>query len=187
MYTKCTSQRAADQQRLFEQVMLDMLKDQLFEDISISELCRRAGLSRKTFYRLYEAKADVIYAMIDHAVMEAECFVPDASVGPGEMHRFLAYWKSRKEFLDVMKSNRISSLLSQQAVLHVMREAPEIVRCLGAEDSVHGRQSLIFYVTGLFSLVLDWHDRDFADSIDEMAAMLMRLMTTPPVKYPLEV
>ena len=185
MYTQCTSERSAVQQRKFEEVMLQMLKERLFEDISISELCRRTGLSRKTFYRLYEAKADVVYAMIDHAILDSEGFVPDDSVGPGGMHRFLAYWKSKKELLDVMRANRISSLLSQQMVIHIMNEAPEIVRCFGADDARDGRERVIFYVSGLFALVLDWHSRDFAESIDEMSGTLMRLMMTVPVKNPL--
>ena len=187
MYSRCVSEKAVAQQRQFEAALLEMMKERLFEEISISELCRYTGLSRKTFYRLYDAKADVIYAMIDHAILDAASFVPDESVGPGGMHRFLAYWKSRKELLDMMGKNRISALLSQQAVIHIMNEAPEIVRCFGAEDSVFGRDKMIFYVTGIFSLVLAWHNRDFDLSIDEMSDLLMNLMTTVPVKEPLEI
>jgi hypothetical protein len=98
------------------------------------------------------------------------------------MHKFLAFWKSKRELLDILKTNRISALLAQQVVLHIMREAPEIVRCFGAEDPQNGAERMKFYVTGLFTLVLSWHDRDFAESIDEMSTMLMQLMTTPPVK-----
>jgi len=185
MYSRCISEKSAAQQRQFEAALLELMKDRLFEDISISELCRRTGLSRKTFYRLYEAKADVVYAMIDHAILDAEAFTPDESVGPGGLHRFLAYWKSRKELLDVLKKNRISALLPQQAVQHVMCEAPEIVRCFGA-DSEYGREKMIFYVTALFALVQDWHNRDFDRSIDALSAMMMQLMTTPPVKEPLD-
>jgi AcrR family transcriptional regulator len=182
MYSQCVSEKSAAQQRLFEDALLELMAQKLFEEISISELCRKTGLSRKTFYRLYESKADVVYAMIDHAIMDAATFVPDESVGPGGMHKFLAFWKSKRELLDILKTNRISALLSQQAVLHIMREAPEIVRCFGADDPQCGMERMKFYVTGLFTLVLSWHDRDFAESIDEMSTMLMQLMTTPPVK-----
>ena len=186
MYSLCVSEKSAAQQRKFEAALLEMMKERLFEEISISELCRYAGLSRKTFYRLYEAKADVVYAMIDHALLDAGSYEPDETVGPGGLHKFLAYWKSRKELLDMMQKNRISALLPQQAVQHVMREAPEIVRCFGA-DSEYGREKMIFYVTALFALVQDWHSKDFERSIDELSAMMMQLMTTPPVKEPLEI
>lgn len=185
MYSHCVSEKSASQQHRFEAAMLELMKDRLFEEISISELCRYTGMSRKTFYRLYEAKADVIYAMIDHALLDAQGFKPDESVGPGGLHKFLAYWKSKKELLDMLQKNRISALLPQQAVQHVMREAPEIVRCFGA-DSDHGREKMIFYVTALFALVQDWHSKDYDRSIDELSAMMMQLMTTPPVKTPLD-
>ena len=185
MYRRCVSEKSAAQQRQFETALLELMKKRLFEEISVSELCRHAELSRKTFYRLYDAKADVIYAMIDHALLDAGTFEPDETVGPGGLHRFLAYWKSRKELLDMLKRNRISALLSQQAVIHIMHEAPEIARCFGADDSPYGRELIVFYTTGLFSLVLDWADRDFDRSIDEMSAMIMDLLINPPVKRPL--
>lgn len=185
MYSRCVSERSAAQQRQFEAALLELMKDRLFEEVSISELCRFTGLSRKTFYRLYEAKADVVYAMIDHALLDAGTFEPDTAVGPGGLHRFLAYWKSREELLDVLRKNRISTLLSQQAVLHIVQEAPELIRCFGAEDAQFREETMIFYVTGLFSLVLTWHSRGFDMTIDELSNLIMRLLTRPPVQVPL--
>ena len=185
MYRRCVSEKSASQQRKFEAALLKLMKQYLFEEISISELCRQTGLSRKTFYRLYDAKADVVYAMIDHTILDAGSFVPDETVGPGGLHKFLAYWKSQKELLDALKKNRISALLSQQAVIHIMNEAPEIVSCFGAEGSPYGQDTMIFYVTGLFSLVLDWASRDFDRSIDEMSGLILQLLMNPPVKHPL--
>ena len=108
MYNKCVTDKAAAQQRKFETALLELMKDRLFEEISISELCRYTGLSRKTFYRLYETKGDVVYALIDHTIMEEATCEPDSSVGPGELHQFLAFWRSRKELLDMLQKNQIS-------------------------------------------------------------------------------
>ena len=185
MYGQCASERSAAQQRMFEAAMLELMSQRLFENISVSELCRYTGLSRKTFYRLYETKADVVYAMIDHAIMDASSYVPDPSVGPGGLHRFLAYWRSRKDLLDVLKKNQISALLQQQTVIHVLNEVPELVHVFGADSSRNGRDLLVFYISGIFSLVLDWHGHGFDRSIDELAASLMELMMTPPVKCPM--
>ena len=185
MYSRCVSEKSAAQQQKFEAAMLELMKDRLFEEISVSELCRYTGLSRKTFYRLYEAKADVIYAMIDHALLDAGRFQPDKTVGPGGLHRFLAYWRTQRNLLDMLKKNQISALLSQQAVIFIMEEAPEIARCFGADDTPNGRDAIVFYVSGLFSLVLDWAYRDFDRSIDEMSALIMDLLINPPVKRPL--
>lgn len=185
MYARVVSEKSAAQQRRFEAALMELMEENLFENISISELCRRTGLSRKTFYRLYDAKADVVYAMIDHAIMDTDAFVPDASVGPGGMHHFLAYWKSRKQFLDVLAKNRISALLSQQAILLVLNEEPGIVNCFAAGSSDIRKELVTFCISGLFSLVLDWHKRGYDRSIDEMSRILMEVVMTAPVKEPL--
>lgn len=184
MYCQCVSEKSAAQQRCFEAALLELMEQKLFETISISELCRMTGLSRKTFYRLYDAKADVVYAMIDHAIMDTATFIPDDSVGPGGMHHFLAYWKSQKRFLDVLARNRISALLQQQAIIHVLNEAPELVNCFSAGNPDMKKELVTFCISGLFSLVLDWHERGFDRSIDEMSGILMKVVMTAPVKEP---
>ena len=185
MYRKCTSEKSAAQQRQFEAALMELMEEKLFENISISELCRVTGLSRKTFYRLYEAKADVVYAMIDHAIMDTNTFVPDETVGEGGMHHFLAYWKSRKQLLDMLAKNQISVLLSQQAILLVLEEEPDIVNCFCAGSSDVRQEMVTFCISGLFSLLLDWHKRGFDRSIDEMSRILMEVVMTAPVKEPL--
>ena len=186
MYLKCTSEKAAAQQAVFESALMTHMCTGRFEDISIADLCRQTGMSRKTFYRLYDTKSDVIFAMLDHALLRAASYVPDASVKRGRMHHFFAYWTSQKKLLDALLNNRISSLLQQRAVIHVLNELPEVVECFGADDSACGREMVMFYLSGLFALVLDWHQRGYDRSIDEMSDLAMALFTTPPVKAPLK-
>lgn len=183
MYRQCTSEKTAQQQRDFERNMLEMLRSSFYDDISISDLCRRTGLSRKIFYRLYDSKSDVIYAMIDHAILDSKSYIPDESVGSGGVHSFLGYWREQKTLLDVLRDNQISALLQQQVVIHILKEDPEIIRSFGAEDLSRRRDMIVFYISGLFSLVLDWHDRGFDRSIDELSGIIMELLMTPPVKH----
>lgn len=182
MYRQCVSEKGAAQQKLFEDALLDCMRTRLFEEISISELCRTTGLSRKTFYRLYDSKADVIYSMIDRTILEKESFIPDASVKPGGMHNFFAFWLNKRDLLDMLEKNRISALIQQQAVAHTLAESPEIVECFCTENNEYRREMITFYITGLFSLVWDWHRSGFARSVDEMAELGMSLMMEPPVK-----
>ncbi len=140
------------------------------------------GLSRKVFYRLYDSKADVIYSLIDRTLLEMGSFAPDPSVKPGGMHRFFAFWLSKRELMDVLEKNRISALIQQQAVVHVMAESPEIVRCFCAENVEYAREMIMFYMSGLFALVWDWHQSGFVRTVDEMADVGMALLMSPPIK-----
>lgn len=185
MYKLCTTEKTAHQQRQLEQAFLSLSLELPYDDITISEICRRAGLSRKIFYRLFERKSDVLYALLDQTLLDAESYQPDPSVKEGGLHRFLAFWRDQKPLLDVLKMNQSSSLLTERAIRHILQESSDIRYYFGTEEGVYGREALLFYVSGIFALVLDWHNRDYAQSIDDLSDAMMYLMTTAPVKHPL--
>lgn len=179
MYTLCSTEKTTQQQHLFEQTFLQMLLESHYDEITISDLCRRAGLTRKMFYRLYEKKADVLYSLIDRTLMESESFVPEESVGSGELHRFLAFWQYNKDLLDALYKNQNSSLLTDRAIRFAMQEEGSPVRDFGSDEIKGSYESIVFYMTGMFSLLLLWHSQGFSSSIDEMATVMMNLLTTP--------
>ena len=164
MYTLCNTEKTALQQRLFEQTFLQMLLEDDYDNITISDLCRKAGLSRKIFYRLFDKKADILYSLIDNTLLEASSYIPDDSVGPGELHRFFAFWQSQKDLLDMLAKHQKSHMLTDRAI---------------------GMETILFYVSGIFSLVLVWHQSDYLHSIDEMSNLLMDLLSTAAIKHPL--
>lgn len=179
MYTLCITEKTAQQQKIFEQIFLQMLMENNYDDITVSDLCRQAGLSRKIFYRLFERKADVLYSMIDRALMESDSYTPDESVGPGELHRFFAYWQYKKDLLDVLLKHQNSSMLTDRAIRFAMRESGSPVRQFGADAEKGSYQAVVFYLSGIFSLLLVWHAQGFQQSIDEMSGVLMDLLTKP--------
>lgn len=185
MYKLCTTEKSAHQQRQIEQTFLSLMGKVPYDDIKISEVCRRSGLSRKVFYRLFEQKADVVYALIDHTILDFETYQPDISVvGEGGVHRFLGYWKEQHFFLDSLIKAQCSYLLTERAIRIVMQENAGILRSFGAEDSATRQETAIFFLSGLFALVLNWHKSGYEKSIDEMAALIMSLLTTQPIKHP---
>jgi len=185
MYTLCNTEKTALQQKQFEQTFLQMLLEDDYDNITISDLCRKAGLSRKIFYRLFDKKADVLYALIDHTLLEANSYIPDESVGPGELHRFFAFWQSQKDLLDMLAKHQNSHMLTDRAIRHIIRENSDIVHTFGADRGKFGMETILFYVSGIFSLVLVWHQSDYLHSIDEMSNLLMDLLSTAAIKHPL--
>ena len=185
MYTLCTTEKTAQQQNTFEQVFLQMMLESNYDDITISDLCRRAGLSRKIFYRLFERKADVLYALIDHTLLDAEGFVPDESVGSGNLHKFFAYWKTQKDLLDVLQKHHNSTLLTDRAIRHILHEGSNYMHCFGADMGKFGFETMVYYITGIFSLVLTWHSQGYSHSIDAMSNLLMDLLSNAAIKNPM--
>lgn len=181
MYRKCTTEKSTFQQRTFEHCMLKAMLEKEYDEISISSLCRDAGLSRKTFYRLFDSKADVIFSMVDHAFLDAHNFVPDPSIKPGGLHHFFAFWKSRKPLLDALSKHSCISFLMDRATAFITNEESDLLHCLGA-DQENGQEILLFTLNAIFALVISWYSSGYERSIDEMSELLMKLLTTPMVK-----
>ncbi len=183
MYKLCTTEKSAVNQRRIEAAFLSLMASVPYDSIKISEVCRLSGLSRKVFYRLFEQKADVVYALIDHTIMDLESYQPDISiVGEGGMHRFLGYWKEQRVFLDALIKAQCSYLLAERAIGIVLQEGSDILRSFGAENSESQRETAIFFLSGIFALVLNWHKSGYNRSIDEMSAIIMKLLMTRPIK-----
>ena len=65
-----------------------------------------------------------------------------------------------------------------------MREEGSIVRSFGVEEDRGRYETIVFYLSGIFSLLLIWHGQGYKQSIDEMSALLMDILTNPAVKDP---
>ena len=184
MYTMCITEKTTQQQKIFEQALLQMLLENYYDEVTVSELCRRANLSLKTFYRLFEKKQDVLYILIDRTLMECDYYIPEESVGPGELHRFFAYWRHQKDLLDVLLKHQNSGLLTDRAIRFAVREEGSPVRTLGPDKQKGSYEAIVFYLSGIFSVLLVWHAQDYKQSIDELSALMMALLSTPAIQNP---
>lgn len=183
MYRQCTTEKSSLQQRKFTQCMLEAMLKYDYDEISISSLCRDAGLSRKTFYRLFDNKSDVILAMVDQSFLDSQRYVPGPEIKPGGLHHFFAFWKEQKRLLDALNSHNCTSLLMERAGAFILREDNDLVHVLGA-DLENGKEILLFNLSAIFSLVISWYAGGYQKSVDEMSELLMELLTTPMVRAP---
>ena len=102
MYKRCTTEKAALQQRKLEECLLSVMQDKPYSEITVSSLCEQTDLSRKTFYRLFESKQDVLDSLIDRTLREYIRFsLPQNQLAPDvspELQSFYYYWLERRAF-----------------------------------------------------------------------------------------
>lgn len=56
---------AQQSQRWIVQALLDLMGKEEYDRISVTRICSKAGLDRRTFYRNFESKNDVLEHYID--------------------------------------------------------------------------------------------------------------------------
>ena len=188
MYKHCTTEKAALQQRRLEECLLAMMGEKLLSEISVSALCEQTGLSRKTFYRLFESKQDVLYSLVDRVIREYVRFrLPGDAAAPGaseELLTFYVYWKEQRSLLDALSKNGISTLLYERCMQHMLAEEADVLRQIGiAPGPKRDEETLMFFLSGLLTLMVSWHHGGYQKTPREMADITERILREPPVRY----
>lgn len=109
-----TNKIALASQKQIMSALLSLLDEKKYAEISVSELCRRAKVSRQTFYSLYASKENIIidllqshgYAPGDRS--EEEAFQFDLSAFCAQ---FSLYLKENTALLTMLSENGILHLL----------------------------------------------------------------------------
>lgn len=184
MYKQCRTEQSATRQRILEQGLMEAMSQQHYDEISVSDLCDRLEIPRKSFYRYFSSKDGALHALIDHALMDFEGFVsPDFSSDRRtllqDMERMFAYWHHRRKLLDVLARSNLSGLLIQRAITHAIAEPTLPKRFLPGEERWTQEHITSFVVCGMMSMVVQWHHEGFPQSVQQMAQMAVRLVSQP--------
>lgn len=171
MYKKCHTEESCRRQRELEQGLLNAMRYQRYEKITLTELCRELGIPRKTFYRYFPTREDCLLALIDHTLTDCNDIALDGWEGSGVLGtdvqlRFFHFWRKQEDFLNAIRDNGLRYLLLDRttAIVDKMKEnAPS--------DSFARDQIEYFIAHGLMATVLRWHHFGFQSSPEEMAAV----------------
>ena len=177
MYKLCITEKSARNQQRMEAAFLTLASHQNYDSITISAICREAGLSRKVFYRLFENKNDVFYALIDHTLSAFEAYCPDQP----QLYRFFSYWKEQKPLLDIMDRNGCNALLMDRVVRFALNQSSTFLWDLSPQLMTCGRNAQMFYIAGIFGMMLDWHVRGYDNTVEEMSDALTQVFTTAQI------
>jgi len=184
MYKLCKTAQSAQRQKELERGLLEVMKNCRYQDISVSDLCVRLGVPRKTFYRYFDSKEGALCALIDHSLMEYQGLHFSISragkeILHVELEQFFRFWHEKKPLLDVLETNGLSGMLVQRVIAFSVSDALVPRRVL-PDDPEHVRRYVtVFGVCGLLSLVLTWHHEGFTESYSELARIGERVLSEP--------
>ena len=168
--------------------LLDLLKTKPFAYITISEICKKAGVNRSTFYLHYENTADLLaetgqrllddfrsYFMVDTVALTAhfaDCEEKELNFITEEyLHPYLSYIRdNRHVFATILKhANSFHfDAVFQRLFQHVF---DPILHRFGypAEDR---KYVMMFYLSGINALVLEWLKDGCRKSIEEVSHII---------------
>ena len=176
MYKICHTEESASRQRAIEQGLLEMLQTQPYEKITLTDLCRKLQVPRKSFYRYFPTKDDCLQALIDHTLSDCNDIALKGWTAGGKLDygvqlRFFTFWQFHSRLLDVIRDNDLRNLLLERtnAMVDRMKENSEPLEF--AQDQVE-----YFIAQGLMTTVLRWHHYGFRSTPEQMAAVFGNLL-----------
>lgn len=182
MYKFCKTEQSFQRQRELEEGLLNAMAHQRFEEISVSDLCDRMGIPRKSFYRYFSSKDGALHALMDHTLME---FYDTGSfeglrggTPTGDLERFFQFWKQHKLLLDAVLRSNLGGMLVERAVSLAKQEElmPGYVR---AWEDMMKDVAMSFVVCGLMSMVLQWHKEGYRIQTEQMAKTAVAMLSRP--------
>lgn len=176
MYRKCVTEASVQHQKQIEESLLQLMGKLPYDEITVTQLCQAAGVTRRVFYHLFSNKTGALYALIDHSILNIDSYRRDI---PSDALRFFCYWKDQEALLDALSENGISGLLLERMIESVMNEDYDVRYWLKARGWENETDILIFYLTGFMGLVHRWYYSGFRESPEEMAALMEKLLTRP--------
>lgn len=175
MYKICATEESARRQRQLEQCLQELMLTEEYHQITVGDICDRAGIARKSFYRYFSSKEGCLYALIDHAVFDGSSFylptVNDAQVLRNVYERFFRYWKEQHLLLDALAKNSLTLLLVER-ILHYSTQEEQDFWAPWSTAPADIQEQTIFCLGGVMSLLLDWHRSGFQKSPLQMAKIL---------------
>lgn len=154
--------------------LLKLLNHHLYVDITVKQIVLEAGVVRKTFYRNFNSKDDVLDAYISsimndyiHTLQNLNnCDMPNI------LDVIFKFCIDNKEFLFILRKNSLLHILLNKWNTFI----PAVHNQIAGEDSLfygtYGELNteyiLAFNIGAVWNIIVKWIENDMQDSTDEI-------------------
>lgn len=144
-----------------------LLGEKSLQDITVTEICKKAGVARITFYKYYKTISDVLKAAVDFKFAEFKEELTHAKLG-NDIRRGLeisitAICALRKPLKSIAKS-KLSGILLQYFTESLITLMPTIV----IKDE-YEKSRYLFLSGGIFNILSNWVATDMAATPKQLA------------------
>ncbi len=176
------NQRVTLTKRLLKESMIQILGKKNIRQVTVSELCSRAGINRSTFYAHYSIPSDVLSEIKKDFAASLAASISHLNQNGSSYEKLRHICQFIYDHRDLQKV--ILSNSSDDEVMEAALESSfDIWGPVNDSDYIRGldRESALlyrsFYYYGIFRVLREWTGRDIKKSPEEVAGILYRILT----------
>ena len=186
LQTPHNTELSASRQRKIEECLLQNMQTQNYDRISVADMCRQMGVSRRLYYTYFPDKESCLISLIDRILHESMEAVPITWNKTDSIRdsivAYLLFWQEHKQFLDVIVKHRLKGLLIERSYVYFLNDGSFVLSFLNIPDVKSDNTVLWLYAAARFAVIFQWHEHNFSQSVEEMALKYERLLRKPLIQ-----
>lgn len=169
MYYRHSNKTAILSQNMIADALFRLLKDKPLQSISVTELCNRAAVGRKTFYRNFDLKEDVIDYKLDLLYKDFTEKL-QGKTSDEQLRIYFEFIKENSEIFIILYKNDLSELVNIKFRTMLPYTMPE-----WTDDSIKQQYISQYIIAGIEGILRIWVERNFVESVDDVVALVLEL------------
>jgi len=159
--------------------LLELMKEKPYSAITISEIAKKADLVRRTFYRNFNNKEEILEAYFQSMIQDYLDELPEE----GEVSTYtlaliyFKFWKKKVEFIRILQHNNLFHILLREFddfVPKVMHRYKKSV--VGSYSETYFRYYTAFVAAGLWHMLERWVAEGMIETPEKMAEMYIEII-----------
>ena len=164
---RSTHPLAIKSQNWLVEALLELIQQKPYEEITISEIARKAKLDRRTFYRNFKDKEDVLSYYFNKLKEEYILMLKGVS-----QHNFytlaksyLDFWNHHREFLKTAQQDEVLKEMLMDMINQFM---PTIYAQADGTLSYKLHYNIAFVTGGFHNVLMHWMNTGFKETPEEI-------------------
>lgn len=150
-----------------EEALLVLMKEREYGEISVSELVKKAGISRAAYYKNYKSKEEVIQSLLKRRAMQ------DVEIAQekGRQGHSGDFWKSM--FEQLLPSAEVYQILCKNGLKGLLFETyNEMAMSYMNLIEKQNRYYMLFFSGAISNVLIGWVENGMKESPEEMGKIL---------------
>ncbi len=164
---------------LITNTLLKMMENKNFNDISISEITKEAGLVRNTFYSHFSRKEDVIiyhiYKLFEQELIDLNLDYSSKNIDFVEI--YFNFWGNHLFILDLLKKNNLLELLNLLEFFLDDFNISTYINQLCPISEQSKKYSTSVYMNVLSSIIIKWVNTGKEETPKTLSKIFYELLT----------
>lgn len=152
------------------EALLLLLKTKEYKNISITEICEKAGVTRMSFYRNFESREDVLFKKVRGIT---DSFLEKSAISY-KNDTISSYFI--KLFTHMEQQKELCTILNKAGLIHIIKDEFDRV-FLNTYRQEYDDYKSYFLAGGIYNVFLFWFMNDCREKPEDLAKRLEDILT----------